>query len=78
MKNKKAIKKKIMEDEDFIYCPRLGNSLEKLMDITDNSMGVSDDRICKVLLISKKELDTIYNNAISKLKNALLKGKDDQ
>lgn len=71
MKNKKAIKQKISEEEDFIYCPRLGNSLEKLMNLVDNSSGVSDERICKVLLISKKELDTIYNSALSKIKKAL-------
>ena len=65
-----------MEDEDFIYCPRLGNSLGQLMDITDNSTGVSDERICKVLLISKKELDSIYNSALVKLRKAL-QGKEE-
>lgn len=69
MKDKKMLKKKIMESEDFIYCPRLGNSLAKLIDRYPD--GIEDDRIQKVLLISAKELNEIYKSAIEKLRNAL-------
>ena len=69
MKDKKAIKQKIQKDEDFIYCPRLGNSLKRLMD--KNPDGVEDDRIMKVLLMSKKELELTYNGALEKLRKAL-------
>lgn len=63
------IKKKIMEDEDFIYCPRLGNSLNKL--IEKHPDGIDDERIQKVLLMTAKELESIYNSAIQKLRDAL-------
>lgn len=63
------IKKKIMEDDDFIYCPRLGNSLNKL--IEKHPDGIDDERIQKVLLMTAKELESIYNSAIQKLRDAL-------
>ena len=72
MKNKSVIKQKILEEEDFIYCPRLGNSLQNLMDMVENSNGLSDDRICKILLISQKELDSIYSSAIEKLRKKVM------
>lgn len=69
MKDKKMIKKKIMEDEDFVYCPRLGNSLSKLIEKYPD--GVDDERIQKILLLSEKEVNEIYESAIKKLRDAL-------
>lgn len=69
MKDKKAIKKRIQTEEDFIYCPRLGNSLRRLLE--KNPDGVGDDRIQKVLLMSKAEIDEKYNEIIVKLRKAL-------
>lgn len=69
MKDKKTIKEKISKDEDFIYCPRLNNSLESLMD--KNPDGVDDERIKRVLLIGDEELEDIYESALDKLRDAL-------
>ena len=63
------IKKKIVEDGDFIYCPRLGNSLDKL--IERHPEGIDDERIQKVLLLSEDELKEIYESALNKLRKAL-------
>lgn len=68
-KKEKDIKKKIMEDEDFIYCPRLGNSLEKLID--KNPEGVDDERIAKVLLIEEEEVQSIFMQAIEKIRGKI-------
>lgn len=68
------IKKKIDNDEDFIYCPRLGNSLKKLLE--KNPDGVPDSRITKVLLISQKTLNNIYESAIKKLRSSIKLIKD--
>lgn len=68
MKDKKMLKKKIMEDKDFIYCPRLGNSLSKLIEKYPD--GVDNERIQKILLLSEKEVNDIYESAIKKLKDA--------
>lgn len=71
MKDKKMLKKRITEDEDFVYCPRLGNSLSKL--IEKHPDGIDDERIQKVLLISSKELEEIYESALQKLRSAFNK-----
>lgn len=66
----KDYKDKILEDEDFIYCPRLGNSLSKL--IEKNPDGVDDERIAKVLLLKdKKDVEKIFNSAIIKLRKSM-------
>lgn len=72
MVNKKDnddIMDKIYNDEDFIYCPRLGNSLEKL--IEKNPDGVDDERISKVLLIEEGEVQTLFENAIKKIRKSM-------
>ena len=69
MKDKKALKNKIMNDDDFIYCPRLGNSLAKL--IEKNPDGIDDERIEKVLLMTSKELEATYLSALEKLRKAV-------
>ena len=69
MKNKKILRKKIKNDPDFVYCPRLGNSLKKLMD--KHPEGIDDERIEKVLLMSKKEIEETYNSALEKLRKSI-------
>ena len=69
MKNKKALRKKIKSDPDFVYCPRLGNSLTKLMD--KHPDGIDDERIEKVLLMSAKEIEETYNSALEKLRKSI-------
>lgn len=69
MSKKKEVADKIMEDEDFIYCPRLGNSLKKLID--KNPEGVDDERIAKVLLMDEEEVKAIFATAIGKLRKSL-------
>lgn len=68
-KTKNEIKQKIYSDEDFIYCPRLGNSLDKL--IEKNPEGVDNERIAKVLLISEYEVEKIFNKAIIKMRKII-------
>ena len=66
---KDDIKELILKDEDFIYCPRLGNSLKKL--IEKNPDGVDDERIAKVLLMTEEEVQGAFNRAIQKIRNTL-------
>jgi len=65
----KDVKKKILEDEDYIYCPRLGNSLERL--IEKNPEGVDDERIAKVLLMEEKEVLSIFAQALEKIRSKI-------
>lgn len=67
--NKDKLKEKIEKDEDFIYCPRLGNSLTKFVE--KNPEGVDDEKIAKVLMIEKDEVESIFQSAISKIRKNL-------
>ena len=69
MKDKKMLKKKIAEDADFIYCPRLGNSLSKLLD--KHPEGIDDERIQKILLMTEKEVEATYQSALEKLRKLI-------
>lgn len=68
-KTKEDIQELIFHNEDFIHCPRLGNSLEKLID--KNPDGVDDKRIAKVLLMSEEEVKRIFASALFKLRKAI-------
>lgn len=68
-KSKEDIKALIHTDKDFIHCPRLGNSLEKLME--KNPDGVEDDRIAKVLLMTEDEVKGVFARAIQKLRDTI-------
>ena len=68
MKDKKVLKEKILQDEDFIYCPRLGNSVEQLL--KKNPDGIDEERMSKVLLLTEDEISDIYNKALKKIKDS--------
>jgi len=68
-KDKNTAKEKILSDEDFIHCPRLGNSLKNLID--KNPEGIDDERISKVLLISEEEVKKLYNSALEKFRKIM-------
>ena len=64
--NKNNVKERILTEEDYIYCPRLSNSLKKLLEVHPN--GVEDEKICKMLLIDQYELNKMYDNIIKKFR----------
>ena len=69
MNNKEEIRNKIETDEDFIHCPRLGNSLAKLKEVHPN--GIDDERIGKVLLLSEDSVKGIFRQILGKIREAL-------
>lgn len=60
------VKARISSEEDFIYCPRLSNSLSKFLEI--HSEGVENDKIAKVLMLSEEEVEQIFASALTKLR----------
>lgn len=62
-------KLKLMEEEDFIDCPKFNNSIKQL--IEKNPEGVDDETIAKVLNMSVEEVEETYQNAIKKLQKYL-------
>jgi len=66
---KKEEMTRISIDPDYIHSPKHENSLRILLD--QNPEGVNDAMICKVLCLTQKELDDIYESAILKLKEGM-------
>lgn len=75
MTNKEEIRKKIEEDNDFIYCPSADNSLEKFLKKHPN--GVNNEKIASVLMMTQEEVEEDYRVAVEKLREDVLMGDED-
>ena len=60
---------KVEQDRDFIYSPKHSNSLKILMSYHPD--GVPDAVICRVLRISKEELENLHRCAILKIRERI-------
>lgn len=69
MSDKNKLKKKIENDPDFIYCPRLGNSLKIFLEKYPE--GVEDSKIAKNLLIEEEDVEAIFQSAINKIRKSM-------
>jgi len=69
MTDKNKIKKKIETDPDFIYCPRLGNSLSIFLEKYPE--GVDDAKIAKVLMVDEEDVEEIFQAAIIKIRKSM-------
>lgn len=66
----KDVKHKVENEEDFCYCPRLENSIKKVLET--NPRGIKDGRIAKLLLLDDvEEVEAIYQRAIEKLRKLM-------
>lgn len=66
---KSDMEKKIREEEDFIHAPKHQNSLQKFLAKTDNLL--ENGAIGRLLLISEKEVEAIYQESIVQLKKEM-------
>lgn len=66
---KDDIKKKILEDRDFINVKRYDFSLKKLLESYPD--GVPEELICRALDMTSKEVHDTYLRCVVKLKNAM-------
>jgi len=64
--DKIEIVKKIVEEEDYIRCPKMSNSLSKFM--SKNPDGVENTVIARVLLMTEEEIEAIYQESIAQLR----------
>jgi hypothetical protein len=69
------IKKRILEDPDFIKCFKYGNSLTKFL--SRNTEELKDHTIAKLLMITEKELEELYQEAVDKLRTSMLESEDE-
>ena len=65
----KLLEDRILNDDDYIHCPRLKNSLTNM--VNTNPEGVDNERIAKVLLITEEEVEELYQSALRKLRKVL-------
>lgn len=64
--NKDEVLKKILEEEDYIKCPKCSNSLNKFM--MKNSDGVKNSIIGRLLMMTEQEVEEIFQEAIKILR----------
>jgi hypothetical protein len=67
---KEDIKKKIMEDQDFIKCAKYSNSLNKFLN--SNKDVVENSVIARILMLPEEEIEKIYQEAVDKLKSDMV------
>jgi DNA-directed RNA polymerase specialized sigma subunit len=68
---KKNVTKKVLEEKDFIKCPKYGNSLTKF--VNKNSEGVEDTVIARLLGLTEKQVKQIYSEAVKELRKSVSK-----
>lgn len=68
------IKERVDTESDFVNCPILGNSIKRVIDAYPD--GVDNDKIGRMLLIPREEVDKLYASAIIKLRKAMGVKKD--
>jgi hypothetical protein len=59
---KNEILKKILEDEDYIRCPKFSNSLSKFTEKNDN--GVENATIARLLMMTEEEVERVYQETV--------------
>jgi hypothetical protein len=72
MKPKKnnEIEDLILQNPDFIDCPKFGNSLKIYLDSNYGKQS-SDSVICKILHVTDEQLEELYLSALSKVKDLI-------
>lgn len=69
MSNKEDLKKKVLEEKDFIKCPRSFNSLEKYL--AKSAEVVEDKTIARLLMIDEKEVEHLYQEAVGMIRERM-------
>ncbi len=72
--DKDDIQKRILEDEDYIRCPKCSNSINKF--VAKNPEGVDNAVIGRLLVIPEEKVEEIYEEAIELLKKDMVQDDD--
>jgi hypothetical protein len=64
--DKNEILKKILEEEDYIRCPKFSNSLNKFTE--KNSEGIENATIARLLMMQEDEVERVYQEAVQMLR----------
>ena len=69
---KSEMLKKILDDEDYIRCPKFSNSLNKFMQ--KNSEGVENSTIARLLMMTEEEVEAKYQEAVARIREEMDEG----
>jgi hypothetical protein len=72
MADKTELQNKINTEEDYIRCPKFHNSMAKFLANAKNSEGVKNNIIARLLMMSKEEVEKLYEEAVQMLKDDML------
>jgi len=72
--NRLELIKRILQEEDYIRCPKFNNSLNKFL--SRNLNEVENSTIARLLMMSEDEVEKIYEEAIVKLRELMLKSNN--
>lgn len=76
MEKNEDLKKKIMEEEDFIRSPKTSNSLKKY--VAKNDRLLDNGAIGRLLLLSESEVERLYQEAVTELRKGMVEdGEED-
>jgi hypothetical protein len=67
--NKEDLKKRILEESDFVKSYKHSNSLNKFL--ARNTKELDDSTIARLLMIDKDEVEVIYQKAVEMLKKGM-------
>lgn len=73
--SKENVKRRILEETDFVKSYKYGNSLNKFL--SRNTKELDDSTIARLLMIEKYEVEEIYQKAIEILKKGMI-GENDE
>lgn len=63
---KNEVQKRILEDEDYIRCPKCSNSVNKFL--MRNPDGAEDSVIARFLMVSEEKVKELYAEAVKMLR----------
>jgi predicted metallo-beta-lactamase superfamily hydrolase len=66
---KSEMLKRILDDEDYIRCPKFSNSLNKFTQ--KNSEGVENSTIARLLMMTEEEVELKYQEAVQRLREEM-------
>lgn len=76
MIDKAEIQLRIATEEDYIRCPKFGNSLSKFT--TKNSEGIENSTIARLLMMTEEEVERVYQEAVQMLRDDMLEVEDNE
>lgn len=68
--DKNELQKRVLEEEDYIRCPKCSNSLAKFLSRTSD--GVENATIARFLMIPEEEVERLYQEAIDILRRDMV------